>query len=395
MTKIKNFEQLMDCVPKAGGIINEDILLQTFPSLEKLKTTPQDPTYHAEGDVWTHTKMVIKELLNDDFYDKADLQTKFVLFYSALLHDISKPQCTKHEEDGRISSKGHSGMGAIDTRILLWEKEVPFELRERICRIVSTHQVPFFALGHDRRGRRPEFTLHSLSWEGRVCDLTTLARADMKGRVSIHQKTALDDLDLFEMMAREEQCWDKEKYFVDSHTRLQYMKNNGILSLDHSFHQNSGSKVIVMAGLPASGKNTYVEQNHPGLDVVSFDDAKASLGLKQGDNMGQAVHLAIDKAKSLLREHQPFVWNATHLTPDMRQKTLSLLYQYQAEVQVVYLEQPKSVLFSRNDKRDSTLSNKALKEMLLKWNIPLPYEAHQVQYVINSTAKPEYKKMKI
>ena len=35
-----------------------------------------------------------------------------------------------------------------------------------------------------------------------------------------------------------------------------------------------------------------------------------------------------DRAKSLLREKQPFVWNSTHLSAQMRKKTLDLLYAY-------------------------------------------------------------------
>lgn len=367
----------------------ESECLHQFPGLIKLSTTPQDSIYHAEGDVWTHTKMVIRELLNDPAYTNADEDTRFVLFYSALLHDISKPACTKLEDDGRISSKGHSGMGAVDTRIALWKKQVPFTIRERICRIVSTHQVPFFALGHDRRGRRPEFTLHTLSWEGRVSDLTTVARADMRGRESIHRQGALDDLVLFEMLAKEEQCWDKPRGFSDAYTRLQYVRENGQVALDYPMHQEKGSKVIVMAGLPASGKNTWVERHFSHLEVLSFDDAKAELGLKHGDNVGKAVHQVTDRAKQLLAAQTPFVWNATHLSPDMRKKTLDLLFQYQAEVEVVYIEQPENILFSRNDARDSTLSNKALEGMLFKWDIPLPYEAHRVRYeVVDAIVRP-------
>lgn len=40
----------------------------------------------------------------------------------------------------------------------------------------------------------------------------------------------------------------------------------------------------------------------PELPVLSFDDAKELLGLKQGDNVGSAVHMVTDKAKEYLRK---------------------------------------------------------------------------------------------
>jgi predicted kinase len=325
--------------------------------------------------------MVCQELTRSAAYHGADAEGRFVLFYSALLHDISKPDCTVHEADGSISSKGHSARGAVDARILLWRAAVPFRLRERICRIIAVHQVPFFALGHDRRGRTPQFIAHSLSWDGRLDELCAVAEADMRGRTSIHQQKALDDIALFEILAQEEQCWAQPKAFPDAHTRLAYVRSQGQVPLEAPFYQEPGSKVTVMAGLPASGKNTWVAAHRAGLPVISFDDAKAELGLKPGDTAGAAVHLAQDRAKALLREHAPFVWNATHLSPLMRTKTLDLLYRYHAQVELIYVEQPAQVLFARNSARDTTLSNAKIEKMLFNWDVPSPTEAHSVLYL--------------
>lgn len=140
--------------------------------------------------------------------------------------------------------------------------------------------------------------------------------------------------------------------------------------------------MIVLSGLPASGKDTWVAAHARGLDVVSFDDAKAELGLKHGENDGMAAHYAIDKAKALLRKHSPFVWNATHLSVQMRTKTLDLLYAYNAQVRLVYLEAPPDTVFARNHKRDTTLSNKELARMLQCWEVPFPWEAHAVDYMV-------------
>ena len=152
---------------------------------------------------------------------------------------------------------------------------------------------------------------------------------------------------------------------------------------DYSLFQEPGSRVIVMSGLPASGKNTWVEKHHPRLPVVSFDDARTALGLKHGKNEGQVGDYAEERARELLRKGEPFVWNATHLSKLMREKTLNLLYKYHAQVELVYLEQARKELLRRNGQRDTSLSNKKLQAMLWNWEIPLPMEAHTVRYEVS------------
>ena len=386
-----SYELLQSLVPEPDQTFDRALAWDLLPSLKALASTPQDPIYHAEGDVWTHTVMVCDHLTRQKAYHQASPRDRFVLFFAALLHDVSKPQCTKTEDDGRITSKGHSAMGAIDTRVILWYAGVPFDIREEVCQIIEVHQLPFFVLGHDRQGRRPEFITHQLSWQTRLDCLCAVARADMMGRTSIHQQDAMDNIALFEMMAQEEACWKQPKAFCDVHTRLHYVRSQGLIPLETPFHQEAGSQVTVMCGLPASGKNTWVEMHCPGLPVMSYDDAKAELGIKPGDTPGAAVHMVRERAKALLRIQAPFVWNATHLTPLMRSKTLDLLHRYHANINIVYLEQPPEVIFQRNTRRDSTLSNRKIESMLQGWTIPKPTEAHRVHYEATgptATARP-------
>jgi predicted kinase len=115
---------------------------------------------------------------------------------------------------------------------------------------------------------------------------------------------------------------------------------------------------------------------------VSFDDAREALGLRHGKNEGRVAHAAIERARDLLRQQAPFIWNATNLSELMRKKTLDLLYAYHAEVELVYLEKPRAELLRRNSRRDTSLSNKTLTGMLHRWDLPLPTEAHRVVYAV-------------
>ncbi len=376
-----HYEQQRALVPALGKSPDFQACLAAFPALAFAKTTPQDPRYHGEGDVWTHTQMVVEALLALPDYQAAPRAEQEVVFLAALLHDVAKYSTTVVDPvTGAIGQPGHSRKGAIDARIALWDAGVPFDVRESVCRLIGVHQVPFFALDGSRRGT-PEFLVRELSWQLSIPSLAMLAEADMRGRICADKARVLDNIELFRELAREEGCYGTPRPFADAHTAVSYFRGADVHP-DYPLHQAPGSRVIVMSGLPASGKNTWVDAHHPELPVVSFDDARDELGLRHGKNEGMVAHLAVDRAKALLRAQQPFIWNATHLSERMRQKTLDLLFAYHAQVEIAYLEQPRTELLRRNTKRDTSLSNKALASMLHRWSVPLPTEAHHVRYVV-------------
>jgi len=376
------YEALRALTPAPGKAPDFSACLAAFPALELAKTTPQDPRYHGEGDVWTHTKMVVEALLALPLYQTADRADQEIVFLAALLHDIAKHSTTVIDPvTGAIGQPGHSRKGAIDARIALWEAGVPFAVREAVCRLIAVHQVPFFALEGSRRGKTPEFIVRELSWQVDIPLLAMLAEADMRGRICPDGQRVLDNIALFCELARDERCFGQPRAFADAHTAISYFRGADVHP-DYPLFQEPGSRVIVMSGLPASGKNTWVSRHHPELPVISFDDAREELGLRHGKNEGMVAHLAIDRARELLRRKAPFVWNATHLSELMRKKTLDLLYSYHAQVELVYLEQPRAELLRRNTRRDTSLSNKTLTSMLHRWDLPLPTEAHRVTYAV-------------
>jgi len=376
------YEALRALTPAPGKAPDFNACLAAFPALELAKTTPQDPRYHGEGDVWTHTKMVVEALLALPQYQTADRADQEIVFLAALLHDIAKHSTTVIDPvTGAIGQPGHSRKGAIDARIALWDAGVPFAVREAVCRLIAVHQVPFFALEGSRRGKTPEFIVRELSWQVDIPLLAMLAEADMRGRICPDGQRVLDNIALFCELARDERCFGQPRAFADAHTAISYFRGADVHP-DYPLFQEPGSRVIVMSGLPASGKNTWVSRHHPELPVISFDDAREELGLRHGKNEGMVAHLAIDRARELLRRKAPFVWNATHLSELMRKKTLDLLYSYHAQVELVYLEQPRAELLRRNTRRDTSLSNKTLTSMLHRWDLPLPTEAHRVTYAV-------------
>lgn len=376
-----NWTQVQGLVPGVGQSPDFEACLEVFPQLRLAIGTEQSAPHHREGNVWVHTKMCIEELLVLEEYQRLPRPEQEVVFLGLLLHDIAKCSTTVVDpETGRIGHPGHSRKGAIDARIALWDAGAPFEQREAICRLVQSHQYPMWALAGSRSGKSPEYLVRWLSCQANLRLLALLAEADMRGRICDDAQTALDNINLFRALAQEEGCFETQRRFVDNYTRLSYIRGADVHP-DYPLFQEAGSQVTLMCGLPASGKNTWVDAHRKGLPVVSFDDAREELGLKHGQNDGMAAHHAVDKAKDLLRAKSPFVWNATHISQSMRDKSLDLLFAYGAEVELVYLERSRQELLHRNARRDTSLTNKALQGMLHKWELPLPTEAHSVRYL--------------
>ncbi len=175
------YEHMAAHVPAPGETPDWKWFLHAIPALTLLAATPQDPYYHAEGNVWIHTRMVIEALMRAPEYIDGNDGERFILFYAALLHDIAKPATTVIDpESGRIGQPGHSKRGAIDARILCWHAGVPFALREQLCRIITVHQLPFFALAGNKHGQSAEFLIRKLSHELDLRLLAAVAQAERK-----------------------------------------------------------------------------------------------------------------------------------------------------------------------------------------------------------------------
>lgn len=340
-----------------------------FPGLvERLAATPQDTIHHAEGDVWTHTQAVVDAALALGSYAGMSDAERGVVFYAALLHDVSKPETTRHVGE-RIVAPGHSARGAIAARRMLWHHGVPFPLREQVCRLIEAHQVPFFAFEH-RRAVPADYTARWLACDRDLSLLNALAEADVRGRLCPDRQHVLDNVALFGEMAQELGCWNAPYAFPDAATRMAYVLAQGQRFADEPVFVDRPFEVVVLSGLPASGKNTWLRTHGQGRPSVSYDDLREELGLKHGQGTGTLVHAADDRMREHLRRREPFVVNATHLSRSMRRRTLSRIREYGGHVRAVYLEAPESVLLARNASRDTSLSQTQLLRMTERWEVP-------------------------
>lgn len=114
-----------------------------FPELRALVDCPQEPAWHPEGDVWTHTLMVVDEARRR--IDDLDHPQKVTVMLGALCHDLGKPPTTA-VIDGRIRSMEHEQAGIEPARMLLDRLNVHSlggdDVRGHILGIVAHHLKP-------------------------------------------------------------------------------------------------------------------------------------------------------------------------------------------------------------------------------------------------------------
>ena len=85
-------------------LINWDAVLQ-IKEFQVLMETKQNPKWHLEGDVFTHTMYVTNMVLH--IFGNSNVRLNRIMLMAALFHDIGKGVCTV-EIDGAYKSRGHA-----------------------------------------------------------------------------------------------------------------------------------------------------------------------------------------------------------------------------------------------------------------------------------------------
>lgn len=370
------------CPQSSDGTIDWSAL-ESFPWLYAMKGCAQDAHHHAEGDVFTHTKMVCESLVSLKRWQQLDTTGRAVLFVAALLHDVAKPSTTSIDTDGQISSPKHTRKGAPMTRLLLWKNSEfgfpPFELREQIVGLVRYSGLPLWFLEKED----PVRALIRASQAVRLDWLSILAEADVNGRHCEDKPELLDRVQMFADFAKEHSCFEKPRQFPNDHSRFSYFYSNR-RDPDREVYDDTRGKITLMSGLPGAGKNYCIDSEFRGIPIVSLDAVRESLDVAPEDDQGPVIVAAKEKAREYLRSGEPFVWNATNVSRRLRQSLISWSQSYNPRVQIVYVE-PKSFasLQSQNSGREKPVPADVLNKLANALEVPDLSEAHEL--VIRAT----------
>ena len=129
------------------------LLQKILPEVAAMKGVEQPPEYHPEGDVWTHTLMMLEGLRNPSV----------TLAMGVLLHDVGKPPTFRIAD--RIRFDGHVEVGVKLTREILGRLRFSHDEIAQVEALVGNHMrfkdVPRMRESTLKRFLRlPEFDEH-------------------------------------------------------------------------------------------------------------------------------------------------------------------------------------------------------------------------------------------
>ncbi len=152
--------------------------IKVYPELLALEGCPQDPRWHPEGDVWTHTLYVTDKASRIAERENLEEKERALLVLTALCHDLGKPSTTKVTPDG-IHSRGHAETDDL-YRQFLKRLGTPSAMVERVVILCHYHLTHLHFVGSPRHVRRLAVALASV---GENLDmLARLVEADNSGR---------------------------------------------------------------------------------------------------------------------------------------------------------------------------------------------------------------------
>lgn len=130
----EEFSRILTLPGRARGLellVDSGLIRHFLPEVLPLIGCDQPPEWHPEGDVYTHTRLMLGMLPADAPLD---------LCLAVLLHDIAKPPTRRVDPDtGRIRFNGHDALGADMARTILNRLRYPNDTIDAVTSMVARH----------------------------------------------------------------------------------------------------------------------------------------------------------------------------------------------------------------------------------------------------------------
>ncbi len=382
-----------ECVQQLGPVI---------PWLNDLRKTPQDPGWHAEGNVHIHTGMVLEELYQLLAKEAAYLngQQRQSLILAAIFHDIGKTRNTRKmtiRGQQRIGSPDHEAKGRSYLAFQLMKLPLPISVIWTVLGLVGEHQMPKMLVVQNM----DHGAYIALSRRADLALLYWLERADMQGRMGEAIPQQLQYLEQYRQHSKAYGLWH-QPFSTDELDRLithesqpaqRYLKSLVIESMQRgtcvsvknaiaklSRHKDEHAHLILLCGPSGIGKSRYVERHCQNMSVVSLDAIREELWGNRAcqDNPELVVATAQQKLKHYLHEKHNIVWDATNLRQDYRKPLYAMARNQHALITLVIFLAPETAIYSGNANRPHAVPKAVVAAQIAKYQFPRISDVHHV-----------------
>lgn len=386
-----------------------DTWAKRIPWMNSLKDTPQDPEWHGEGDVETHTLMVLEKLNSMD--------PNRVTRLGALLHDVGKAKVTREREiDGvnRIISPGHAyeGFSHVAQRILDLDTDLSLDETRDILGLIRFHHHPKRLVNMDLPSRGMACRLDRVAGNEQ---LWKLEQADVQGRICADQEWQIEVIDLFRAYCQDWDLLDRRNGYGDFKAKVYDTVRDAkgrndtttsdelfdrcvadfelgeVFSLDEALAKNfwvvqNHPIVHICTGAPASGKSSFAhsvlldgQTEYVSMDAIRDSFKKA----RRKYNEGHVLQQALEEYRTHLRAKKAVVWDSTNLTKDIRKRVIGIAQDYGAFVNLYGFSVRIENLISRNRSRGETVPESVLKDMVDRYQFP-DYDEGDRTWIVDS-----------
>lgn len=382
-----------ECVAQLGS---------TIPWLHDLKKTPQDPGWHAEGDVHIHTGMVLNQLYRLLTKEAAylDGQQRQSLILAAIFHDIGKTRATRKmliRGQQRIGSPDHEAKGRSYLAFQLMKLPLPMSVIWTVLGLVGEHQMPKMLVVQNM----DQGAYIALSRRADLALLYWLERADMQGRIGEAIPQQLQYLEQYREQCQTYALWhqafscDELERFIahEAPQAQQYLRSLVADALQRgrcgslksalaklSRHKDEHAHLILLCGPSGIGKSRYVAHHCHDMSVISLDVIREELWGDRAcqDNPQEVVATAQQRLKQYLREKRTVVWDATNLRQDHRKPLYAMARDQHALITLVIFLAPEPVIYSGNATRAHAVPKAVVAAQIAKYQFPRLSDVHHV-----------------
>ncbi len=342
----------------------------------------------ADGDdVLASAQAACERLIGLPEFRSLNDRQRQIVFLACFLHDVGKTLTTKRIKRQWISPN-HDLRGAELARYLLWTDYKlagtmdMLSFREAVSLLVQHHEKPLMFQDILKQGDA-ESTFHvmSLSSHGILVNDFSLILLGILGLAVAKTADEADACKRFMETAERAGCLSEPPKFADETSRFAFLSRK---SRDASavVADDTWGEIVMMAGLPGTGKDTWIGRNHPELPMISLDEIRKEIHVLPTEPQEPVVSLAYSRAREFLCNHTPFLWNATNITTDIRNRQLSMFMRYGASVRIVYLETSVDEQYRRNRNRVAVVPEEAVTRMRRHLVLPTIHEARRVEYIM-------------
>jgi tRNA nucleotidyltransferase (CCA-adding enzyme) len=179
---------LLAPTPSLGLALGREtgVIATLFPELHALISCPQDPVWHPEGDVWTHTLQAVD--IAAELAVHLDTPRRLAVVLGTLCHDLGKPSTTAFRNE-RVISHAHDTAGVEIADTFLNRLDVhridDYHVHAQVLALVEHHLKPAMLFNANMGRTVSDSAFRRLALKVDFELLALVARADTLGRVPL------------------------------------------------------------------------------------------------------------------------------------------------------------------------------------------------------------------